>query len=102
MVADNMYINYQLHASSKSAGRFFIMVNLSEPNVDISAIGAKARHIFNCTIVLAKLEDNNTDFKKISNKVKNGILLIHQFGIGSTNQTESFLTKTIILSGECI
>ena len=102
MVTDNMFINYKLHASSKSEGRFFMMVNLSEPNVDFSAVGAKARQLFNCTIVLAKLEENNTYFKKIYYTVKNGILLIQQIGIGRTNQTESVLTKTITLSGECI
>jgi hypothetical protein len=100
MLTNDLYINYQLLLWAKATGRFFLMVDLSEPNVDFSEIGSKSRDIFNCTVALVRIEENNSAFRNVTDKIKNGIVFLHQLGIGKTKTYESLLMKTIILSGK--
>ena len=78
---------------------------LEQQDKDLKNLGLRARNTFNCSIVIATLNDaitkswsNKISF--VADKVKKGFLLILQLDTTAPNKEQStFLLKTIVLRG---
>ena len=72
---------------------------------DMEAFGIKGRNNFDCAIVVAAIKEKETSLKfseKIGlfyEKMKDGILILFQFGIKYTGKLVTHTRKSIIITG---
>jgi len=71
---------------------------------NVKNFGVKARFSTKWSLVLASVQANDKKTSEkialVSDKIKDGVLLLFRFGVYSEGSLATFLTKTIIVTGK--